>query len=121
MAVIPVQISQPAVSPAFSAASSGGDEFANDGAPFLLITTIANRTLVIDSPHPDLPDLSISILAGSVISNRFDPLRWNDPATGRVRFSFSNHVGVNVAAVRTLVLGFSPGTSPTDPPPDLFA
>lgn len=121
MAVLPVQIGLPATSPAFTSASAGGDEFANDGAPFLLITTIANRNLIIDSPHPSLPDLSIPILAGSAISNRFDPLRWNDPATGRVRFSFDNPVGVNVAAVKTTVLTFSPGTGPTDPPPDLFA
>lgn len=121
MAILPVQVAVPATTPTFSAASAAGDEFANDGSAFLLLTSVAPRTLIIDSPHASLPDLSISIPAGSSISNRFDPLRWNNPATGRVAFSFSNHVGVNVAAVTTRVLTFTPGTSPTDPPPELFA
>lgn len=120
MAVIPVQISSPAIAPTFVAASSGGDEFANDGSAFLLITSVASRNLVIESPHAALPDITIAIVAGSTISNRFDPLRWNDPSTGRVRFNFSNHVGITVAAVKTVVLEFTPGTSPTDPPAELF-
>ncbi len=121
MATIPVQVAIPATSPTFTAASATGDEFANDGSAFLLLTSGAPRTLIIDSPHASLADLSISIPAGSSISNRFDPLRWNDPATGRVAFHFDNHVGVNIAAVTTRILTFTPGTSPTDPPPDLFA
>lgn len=124
MAVLPVQTAVPATAPVFATASVGGDEFENSGAPFLLITASSPKTMTVLSPHAGLPNLSIPIATGGTISNRFDPLRWNDPATGRVRVTFNSVVGVTLAAVRVVLLGFDPlvdGYDPFGPPPDLFA
>lgn len=108
MAILPIQTGNPGLAPAYSAASATGDQFANSGAHFLVITGATGRTLIVDSPHAGLDDYEHVIAGGTFISPRFDPLRWNDEATGRLSFHFSNHVGVGVAAVQLAVIGFDP-------------
>lgn len=112
MAILTVQSATPAT---FANASAGGDSFPNDGTPLLLVQSANARTLTVASPHAGLPDYTLAIGAGtSVICPRFDPLRWNDPATGYLAFAFDSVVGVAVAVVRPSVIGFDP-TLPLPP------
>lgn len=112
MAVLTVQSATPAT---FENANAGGDSFQNDGSPLLLIQSASARVLTVASPYAGLADYTLAIGAGtSVICPRFDPLRWNDPATGYLAFSFDSAVGVAVAVVRPSVIGFDP-TLPVPP------
>ena len=72
MATLPIQTAIPATAPVFATASIGGDEFENNGEPFLLLTVPTPRPMVVRSPHVGLPDLTINLAAGGTISNRFE-------------------------------------------------
>lgn len=108
MALLPVQSGGPGISPVYVGAGVSGDEVQNDGSVFLLLTATAARSLIVDSPHAGLHDYTFAFGPGGAISARFDPLRWNVLSTGRLAFHFDNPVGVTVAAVRIVLIGFDP-------------
>lgn len=106
MAILDVQTSAPGLSPNFSVATATGDAYPNDGQQFLLMDLPTVRRLIVESPHAGLPNYEQYFGPGFSMSPRFDPLRWNDPSTGRVIFRFNDVDGVSVAVARAGVVGF---------------
>lgn len=120
MAELTVQTSAPGVSPVFSGVSgAGGDTFKNAGDVLLLVQVEggAERTLTVRTPHPGRLDYTETRSSPSWMTSRWDPLWWNDPATGLLTFEFDDPTGVSVAAVRFGVIGADPGSVPE---PGLF-
>ena len=109
MPLLPVQMNAPNQLPAFSFADAIADQFVNDGRPMLLVNCAGPRTLIVRSPHPNRKDFDTYPLAtGFNLTDRIEPLAWNDPVTERVTFTFDNPVGVQVAVWQPAVIGFDP-------------
>lgn len=79
------------------AATSGGDDFPNDGVTALYINNAGSTiTLTVDS----IPGLTYTITGGKYfLIPPFPPAKFNDD-TSKVRLSYSSVTSVKVAAVR---------------------
>ena len=97
MAELTVQQPDHTTGPVMSAAEAS-DSYLNNGQSLVLAILPAERTVTFSSPEADLPDFVRTYSAGINLLPRFDPLRWNDPATGLVTFSWDDPAGITQAA-----------------------
>lgn len=106
MATLTVQLPSHQTGPTLSAPEAS-DEYPNNGQALVLAILPAARVVTFHSPEPDLPDLVRTYSAGINLLPRFDPLRWNDPITGRVRFSWDDPSGIQQAAFLVEAITFA--------------
>lgn len=106
MPEIPVQQPDHTTGPILAAAGAS-DEYPNNGQALVLAILPASRTVTFTSPSPDLPDFVRTYSAGINLLPRMEPLRWNDPATGRVTFSWDDPAGITQAAFLVEVVTFA--------------
>lgn len=109
MAVLTVQqVALTGLTPAYAAATAGGDSFSNDGEVMLHVknTNGAARTVTVTSQKPATPGLApsnnvvvVPLTVGDKMIGPFDPTVWND-TNGLVQVTYSAETGVTVAAIR---------------------
>lgn len=108
MARITVQaLSTAGLTPSFTAASSGGDEFLNDGHTILIVRTTAAATNAANiasrvTPVPKglaVANVAVEVSAlGERMSGFFDQGAYND-SSGCAAISYTTHTGLSVAAI----------------------
>lgn len=105
--LVPQQLSADGLNPTFTAADVTGNTFTNDGGVFLVVKNggAAPITVTIDSIK--LCDQGVDHDKVVSVTNaqerwigRFDPSRFNAPATGKVTVTYSGVTSVTVAAIK---------------------
>ena len=108
MAKITIQsLTTAGLNAAYTAASSGGDEFINDGHTFIHVknAVAATNAVIVASKVSPVPkglvlincsvDVSVS---GDKLAGFFDPGAYND-SSGCVQLTYSTHTGLTIAAI----------------------
>lgn len=108
MARITVQaLSTAGLTPVYTAASSAGDEFLNDGHTLVVVKTSAAATnaAAVSSKVAPVPkglvlaNVAIEVSAlGERMSGFFDQGAYND-SSGCVQISYTTHTGLSIAAI----------------------
>lgn len=108
MARITVQaLSTAGLTPVYTAASSAGDEFLNDGHTLIVVktTAVATNAAAIASRVAPVPkglavaDIAVEVSAlGERMSGFFDQGAYND-SSGCVSLTYTTHTGLSIAAI----------------------